>query len=160
MILVHPHAQERCIGKMWIPKSLLCTLYTNKSTAWSYPMFFVICWKYVTAHSMNFPILKNQNIRWYKTKLKVHLSLEAFNVAPPSHQNRFLKWADQNISQRGDYLTTWRLSNLYSSQSFTMVIKPRTMMTHATGMQQIKKIQIKYLGWNIRKKATTKIHKS
>jgi len=41
-----------------------------------------------------------------------------------------------------------------------MVIKPRTMMTHATGMQQIKKIQIKYLGWNIRKKATTKIHKS
>jgi hypothetical protein len=25
-------------------------------------------------------------------------------------------------------------------------------MTHATGMQQIKKIHIKYLGWNIRKK--------
>jgi hypothetical protein len=34
------------------------------------------------------------------------------------------------------------LSNLYSSQSLTMVIKPRTaMMTHATGMQQIKKTQ-------------------
>jgi hypothetical protein len=42
-----------------------------------------------------------------------------------------------------------------------MVIKPRTaMMTHATGMQQIKKTQIKYLGRNIRKKVTTKINKS
>jgi len=157
MILVHPHSQESCVGKMWIPKSLLCILYTNMSFAWSYPMSFIICWKYVPAHSMNFPILKNQNIRWYKIKLKVCMSLDAFNVAPPSCQNRFLEWTDQNIRQRGDYLSTW---NLNSSQSFTIAIKPRTMMTHATSMQQIKKIQIKYLGSNIRKKPTTKTHKS
>jgi hypothetical protein len=59
-----------------------------------------------------FPILKNQNIRRYKIKLKVHLSLEAFNVAPTSLQDRFLEWPDQNVRREpGDYLTTWSLVN-------------------------------------------------
>jgi hypothetical protein len=139
--------------------TLLCILYTNTSFTWSYPVYFIICWKYVTTHSMNFLILKNQII-WYSSTWNVHPSCRSIKRGTTQPSDQISGVSTSQCEKRTGWPHKMELSKCYLSTSLS---SDQTKGQHWWHKQQAcsrSRKFISYLGWNTRKKATTKIRKS
>jgi hypothetical protein len=98
--------------------TLLCIVNANTSFTWSYPIYFIICWKYVTTHSMNFLILENRNIRWYSSTWKVHPSCIRIKRGTTQPPEQISGVSTSQCKKRTRWPHKMELSNCYLSTSF------------------------------------------